>query len=132
MTPIQLALAAAVATVLGIPAQAGDVYVIANPDVTIAPDEVRDVFLGDKQVAGGTKLIPVDNAAEQKDFLEKVLKLDAGKYNSIWVKKGFRDGLNPPPVKNSDAEVAAIVRGTPGAIGYVANPPKDLKVLGKY
>jgi hypothetical protein len=130
MKTIRLALAAA-AVLLGTPALA-DVYVIANPGVTLAPDEVRDVFLGDKQLAGSTKLVPVDNAAEQKDFLDKVLKLDAGKYNAIWVKKGFRDGLNAPPVKNTDAEVIAIVRGTPGAISYVASPPKDLKVLGKY
>jgi ABC-type phosphate transport system substrate-binding protein len=131
MTAIRFALLAA-AMLLGVPALAADVYVIANPNVTLAPDEVRDVFLGDKQLAGGTKLVPLDNAAEQKDFLEKVLKLDAAKYNAIWVKKGFRDGLNAPSVKNSDAEVIAIVRGTPGAIGYVAAPPKDLKVLGKY
>jgi hypothetical protein len=113
-------------------ATAGDVYIVAQPSLTLSADEVRDAFLGDKQMAGGTRIVPLDNAAQQKDFLERVLKLDPAKYNAIWVKKGFRDGLNAPPVKNSDAEVSAIVRGTPGAISYVANPPKDLKVLGKY
>ena len=66
------------------------------------------------------------------EFLERVLKVDAAKYNAIWVKKGFRDGLNPPPVKTSDAEVIATVKANPGAIGYVTVPPKDLKVLAKY
>lgn len=130
MKPIRLAFLAC-AGLLAAPAFA-DVYVIANPNVALAADDVRDVFLGDKQLAGGTKLVPVDNAAAQPEFLQKVLKLDAARYNAIWVKKGFRDGLNAPPVKNTDAEVIAIVRGTPGAIGYVANPPRDLKVLGKY
>ena len=113
-------------------ATAGDVYVVAQPSLTLSAEEVRDAYLGDKQMAGGTRIVPLDNAAQQKDFLDRVLKLDAGKYNAIWVKKGFRDGLNAPAVKGSDAEVIATVRANPGAIGYVSVPPKDLKVLGKY
>lgn len=113
-------------------ATAGDVYVVAQPSLTLSADEVRDAYLGDKQMAGGTRIVPLDNAAQQKDFLDRVLKLDPGKYNAIWVKKGFRDGLNPPAVKGSDADVIATVRSNPGAIGYVSVPPKDLKVLGKY
>jgi ABC-type phosphate transport system substrate-binding protein len=113
-------------------ATAGDVYIVAQPSLTLSADEVRDAFLGDKQMAGGTRIVPLDNAAQQKDFLERVLKLDPAKYNAIWVKKGFRDGLNAPSVKTSDADVIAAVKANPGAIGYVSSPPKDLKVLGKY
>jgi ABC-type phosphate transport system substrate-binding protein len=111
---------------------AADVYVVANGNLELSPDEVRDVFLGDKQVAGNTKLVPLDNAALQKDFLDKGLKVDAAKYSTIWIKKGFRDGLNQPPVKGGDAEVLAVVKATPGAIGYVSSPPKDLKVIAHY
>lgn len=113
-------------------ATAGDVYIVAQPSLTLSAEEVRDAFLGDKQMAGGTRIVPLDNAAQQKDFLERVLKVDPAKYNAIWVKKGFRDGLNAPPVKTSDAEVIAAVKANPGAIGYVSSPPRDLKVLGKY
>lgn len=113
-------------------AGAADLYVVANPALTLSAEEVRDAYLGDKQMAGGTRLVPTDNASQQHEFLERVLKLDPGRYSAIWVKKGFRDGLNPPPVKNSDADVIATVRSNPGAIGYVSAPPKDLKVLGKY
>lgn len=113
-------------------AAAADLYLIANPSLTLTPEDIRDAWLGDKQLAGGTRLMPLDNAAQQKEFLERVLKVDAAKYNAIWVKKGFRDGLNPPPVKTSDAEVIATVKANPGAIGYVTVPPKDLKVLAKY
>jgi hypothetical protein len=113
-------------------ATAGDIYIVAQPAVTLSAEEIRDAFLGDKQMAGGTRLVPLDNAAQQKDFLERVLKLDPGKYNALWVKKGFRDGLNAPAVKASDAEVIAAVKANPGAIGYVADPPKDLKVLARY
>lgn len=114
------------------PAIAGDLYVIGNGNLALSGDEVRDVFLGDKQVADGVKLVPIDNASVQKDFLGKVVKVDAAKYGTIWAKKGFRDGLNPPTVKASDVEVIAAVKATPGAVGYVTSKPAALKVLQKY
>jgi hypothetical protein len=106
-------------------AGAGDIYVICNPGVSLQASDVKDVFLGDKAFAGPVKLAPADNAAAQAAFLEKVLKLDAGKYSSVWTKKSFRDGVNPPPVKGTDAEVAAYVRQTAGACGYVGTNPAD-------
>lgn len=126
-TSLLLAVAALAAPVL-----AADVYVIAHSALALAEDEVRDVFIGDKQVAGGTKLVPMDNASLQKDFVEKVLKIDGPKYASIWTKKGFRDGINPPPVKSGDAEVIAAVKATPGAVGYVSSAPAGVKLIKKY
>ena len=111
---------------------AGDVFVIANNAVTLTADEIKDVYLGEKQIAGGTKLVPLDNASLQKDFLEKVVKLDAAKYGSVWTKKGFRDGLTAPAVKNSDAEVIAVVKATAGAVGYVSAAPAGVKVIQKF
>ena len=93
---------------------------------------MRDIYLGEKQVAGGAKLVPLDNTAQQRDFLEKVLKLDASRYNALWIKKGFRDGLGTPAVKGGDAEVIAAVKATPGAIGYVSSAPADVKIIAKY
>jgi hypothetical protein len=124
--------AAVLAATLAARAAAADLYLIANPALSLSAEDVRDAYVGDKQIAGNTRIVPMDNAEQQQEFLARVLKLDAAKYNAIWVKKGFRDGLNPPPMKNNDAEVIATVRANPGGIGYVANPPKDLKVLGKY
>lgn len=118
--------------VLAAPVLAADVYVIAHSALTLAEDEVRDVFIGDKQIAGGTKVMPMDNASLQKDFVEKVLKIDGSKYSSIWTKKGFRDGINPPPVKSGDAEVIAAVKATPGAVGYVSSAPAGVKLIKKY
>ena len=99
---------------------ADDVVVITNSGINISSVEVKDIFLGEKQFAGDVKLKPVDNAAVQKDFLSKYLDMDASKYNSIWTKKAFRDGLNPPPIKSSDADVIEYVKQTTGAIGYVS------------
>lgn len=118
--------------VLAMPGFAADVYVIANSSLMLAEEEVRDVFIGEKQIAGGTKVIPMDNTSLQKDFVEKVLKIDGPKYSSIWTKKGFRDGINPPPVKSGDVEVILAVRSTPGAVGYVSSAPAGVKLIRKY
>ena len=117
---------------LPLASSAGDVYVIANDSLALVADEGKDVYLGDKQIAGGTRVVPLDNAAVQKEFLEKVIQLDAGKYGTVWTKKGFRDGLAAPAVKNSDAEVLSAVKRTPGAVGYVSNAPPGVKIIRKY
>ena len=109
--------------VLSASAAADGVVVITHPAVTLSADDVRDVFLGEKQIAGGVKLVPVDNATTQAAFLAQVMKLDAAKYATSWTKKSFRDGLNPPPVKATDAEVTDFVKRTPGAVGYVNAAP---------
>ena len=120
------------AMVCGSNVWAGDVYVIANAGVGLSGDEVRDVFVGEKQLAGSVKLVPLDNASAQADFLAKVMKIEAAKYSTLWAKKSFRDGINPPPVRSSDAEVINAVKNTPGAVGYVSKAPADVKVIQKY
>jgi ABC-type phosphate transport system substrate-binding protein len=106
--------------------------VVANASVTLTADEVKDVFLGEKQLAGTIKLVPVDNSAQQAEFLAKVLQLDSAKYAARWTKKAFREGMTAPAMKGSDAEVIAFVKSTPGAVGYVAGPSSGVKVLEKY
>jgi hypothetical protein len=111
-------------------AQAGEV--IAHPSVHLTMDEIRDVYLGEKQFAGGIKLVPVDNVAVQSEFLAKVLQTDRRKYTARWLRKSFREGLATPPVKGSDAEVAAFVSSTPGAVGYVNKGVNGAKVLESF
>ena len=130
LMPISVVALALASAWLPAPACAGEV--IANPSVSLTADEVKELFLGDKQLSGSTKLQPVDNAAAQADFLGKVLQTDAAKYGSRWTKKSFREGLVPPPLKGSDAEVIAFVKATPGAVGYVMGPAAGAKVLQKY
>jgi hypothetical protein len=111
---------------------AGDLYVVSNAAVTLGADEVREVFLGDKQFAGGVKLAPMENGSLQADFQSRVLKLDAARYASIWSKKGFRDGMTPPPVRGSDADVINAIKSNPGTVGYVSKPTADVKVIQKF
>lgn len=117
---------------LPLAALAQQVVVIANSGTQISAADVSDVFLGEKQFAGSTKLVPVDNGPLQDAFLAKVLKLESGKYNGKWAKKSFRDGLNPPPVKSGDAEVIEYVKRTPGAVGYVGSSPGGVSIVQKY
>jgi hypothetical protein len=106
--------------------------VIVNDSVTVSADDIRDVFLGEKQFSGGVRLIPVDNTAAQGEFLSKVLQTDASKYYARWTRKSFREGLSAPSIKGSDAEVIAFVKATPGAIGYVAKPSHGLRVVQSF
>jgi hypothetical protein len=129
---VRLLLQALVATGVS-QAMAADVYVIAHPDTKLSVEMIRDVYIGEKQFSGALKIIPVDNAAAQTEFLEKVLKLDQTRYANLWVKKSFRDALNPPSVRNSDKEIVEFVRKTPGALAYViSSPPTGVTVIQKY
>jgi hypothetical protein len=127
----KLSLIACAAATAALPAMA-DIYVIANAGLQLSPDEAREAFVGDKQFANGLKIVPLDNSAAQPEFLSKVLGMDATRYNALWVKKGFRDGLVAPTVKASDLEVVAGVKATPGAIGYVTGVPAGVTVIRKY
>ncbi|HUL66182.1 MAG TPA: hypothetical protein VLW55_16375 [Burkholderiaceae bacterium] len=110
-------------TVLCGTAAAEGPVMITNPAITLSADDVRDVYLGEKQMAGNVKLMPVENASAQAAFLAQMMKLDASKYATAWTKKSFRDGLTPPPVKSTDAEVIEFVKRTPGGVGYVGSAP---------
>jgi hypothetical protein len=110
-------------------AVAADLFVICHPGVKLQPAEVRDMFLGEKQFSGSLILQPADNNAAQPAFLDKVLKMGADKYSTAWTKKSFRDGLNPPPVKGTDAEALDYVRRTVGACSYTSTAPGNGVVL---
>ena len=114
-------------------AATADLYVVCNANVTLQTSDVRDVFIGEKSFAGSTHLAPADNLAAQAVFLERVVKVSADRYASLWTKKSFRDGASPPPIKASDAETIAYVRQTPGACSYVQTaPPAGVNMVGKF
>ncbi len=109
-----------------------DVYVISNQSITIDPSDIPDIFLGDKQFNGNTRIIPVDNLSAQVQFLDKALKLEPAKYSSKWVKKTFRDGMNPPIMKSTDLEVIDYVKRTVGSVGYVTFTGPGVNIIKKY
>ncbi|MBX9901900.1 MAG: TonB family protein [Burkholderiaceae bacterium] len=111
---------------------AKNLYVIANNTNPATSSNVKEIFLGERQIAGDVKVTPFENSNAQSDFLDKVLKLDASKYASMWAKRGFRDGLNPPAVKNTDAEVIAAVKANPGGLGYVGSAPSGVRIVTSF
>lgn len=109
-----------------------DGYVIGHVTVNVAPEEVREIFLGNMQFAGSRRLVPVHNSAVQGAFLYAVVRMDPDRYADLWIKKSFREGVMPPPVMLGDAEVLDFVRRTPGAIGYVGTNPGSANIILKY
>ena len=107
-----------------------EVFVIAQKGDIVSANDIREIYLGEKQFGtGNVRLVPLDNSAAQAEFLAKLLKLDAQKYNATWTKKAFRDGLNPPPVRATDADTIEAVKRTPGAVGYVTSLPTGVSVV---
>lgn len=117
---MKFAVEAMLALVLSVPLGAVAGEVIAHPSVRIDPADVRDVYLGERQLAGDLRLMPTDNLAAHEHFLAAILQTTVRSYEARWKRKTFREGLPPPPMKGSDAEVMSYVRSTPGAIGYLA------------
>ena len=126
--PVRLILAVLSCSVCTL-ARGGDLYVICNSAVSLTATDVHDMFLGEKQFTGATRLVPIDNSAAQQLFLDKILKMSAARYSTTWTKKSFRDGINPPLVAGSDLEALADVRRTPGACSYVTSPVSSDVVL---
>jgi ABC-type phosphate transport system substrate-binding protein len=109
-----------------------DIYVISHPDLNISSDQIKDIYTGEKQFAGNTRLTPVDNSTVQSVFFKIALKLDVARYNTLWIGRSFRAGHNPPTVYPSDTAVINFVRSAPGAVGYVTTQPVGVNIVHKY
>ncbi|MGZ3774522.1 MAG: phosphate ABC transporter substrate-binding protein [Pseudobdellovibrionaceae bacterium] len=110
-----------------------DVYVISNSAVNISAGDIKDIFTGEKQSVGGTKLAVADNKAAIGEFTQKALGLDEAKYSATWSKKNFRDGVPLPKAKANDAETFDFVKSTPGGVGYSTSaPPAGITMVKKY
>ncbi len=130
------ALIALVAAVLGLssrPVLCGSIYVIAHSGTELSQQDVRDIFLGNKEFSGEIRLVPVENETVKTEFLDRILGVNRLRYDNIWIKKAFRDAIEPPAAKRSDSDVTDFVKHTPGAVGYVRNPPgKDVVLIISY
>jgi ABC-type phosphate transport system substrate-binding protein len=101
--------------------------VIANSSVAvseIAGADLSKVFL--KQTAklsDGTAVSPVDlqkDSGVRAAFTKAVHGRSVAAVETFWQQQIFSGKSVPPAAKNSDAEVIAFVKSTPGAIGYVS------------
>lgn len=112
--------------------------VVANPSVTvssISPGELSRLFLKKTTTwPDGQKAVVVDQervAPVRSAFSRAVHQRDADAIASYWQTMVFSGRDTPPPVKPTDAAVLALVRATPGAVGYVteATPLEGVKPI---
>jgi hypothetical protein len=106
------------------PASAADVQIIANTSVAaeLSAADVKDIFLGVKDAAGGSTVVPV--LASGGPTHEAFLKAYVGKSDQA-LRNHFKSLVftgkgSMPKAFASDAEVIRYVASTKGAIGYVS------------
>ena len=121
----------------------GQTVMIVNTDnsvSSITKSQVTNIFLGSSSKwNNGLKAMPVDQAKTTKagqDFLAKIVGMSESEYKNLWVEKMLSGEAEPPPVKNSDAEVISFVKENVGAVGFIDASSSDsgvkvLKIDGK-
>ena len=96
---------------------------VDNPTDSITVEELVNVFLGkSRQLAGGTKVIPIDQIegeAARIEFYDKVVKKSPSQLNSYWSRLIFAGKGRPPYAVSDDREVLEFVSANPSMIGYV-------------
>lgn len=113
------------------PARA-DLYVVVhvdNPSRAMTQKEVLDLYMGRSRVfAHGDVALPFDlprDSAGRERFYLALAGMGLSQVNSYWSRLMFTGQSMPPLPMPGEAEMLAIVRRNPNAIGYVANEPND-------
>jgi len=119
-----LLVAASAMLVVPLSLRAADMKVIANPSVSasaVSADDLKDVFLENKDSLGGSHVDPVleKGGAAHEAFLKVLGKSDSA-LQTYYRSLVFSGKGSMPRELTSDAEVAAYVAKTKGAIGYVS------------
>ena len=104
---------------------AADLKVIANPSVKatqIPPSELRRIFLATDTSLNGSHVEPVfkKGGPTHEEFLKQYLGKTDAAFNIYYRSLVFTGKAFMPKMLGSDAEVAAYVAKTKGAIGYVS------------
>lgn len=107
----------------GAAAELAVVVNVENPTDSITVEELANVFLGkSRQLAGGTKVVPIDQTegeAARIEFYDKVIKKSPSQLNSYWSRLIFAGKGRPPYAVADDQEVIEFVSANPSMIGYV-------------
>jgi TonB family protein len=122
----RLVVAAGFAGCLSLGAFAGDIKVIANPNIkpdSISADELRRVFLEETiSLADGTHVEPVlrKSGPIHEAFLREYLGKTNDDLQTYYRSLVFAGRASMPKELGSDADVVVYVTKTRGAIGYVS------------
>ncbi len=125
MTSLKSLFVTAIVCVLGAyAAQGAELKVIANPSVSVtsvSADELKNVFLVIKTSLSGRHVEPVlgKRGPAHEAFLKQYLGKTDAALNTYYRSLVFTGKAFMPKMLSTDAEVAAWVAKTKGAIGYV-------------
>ncbi len=125
LKPIRIA--GAILALASIPALAGGVKVIANSSVkadSISADELKSVYLEEtNSLSDGSHVEPVlsKGGAAHEAFISQYLGKSDSALQTFYRSLVFTGKGAMPKAMGSDAEVAAYVAKTKGAIGYVSS-----------
>ncbi len=119
-----LLMAAAALLIAPLTLRAADMKVIANPSVSagaVSADDLKDVFLENKDSLGGSHVDPVlEKGGPAHEAFLKVMGKSESALETYYRSLVFSGKGSMPKTLGSDAEVAAWVAKTKGAIGYVS------------
>ncbi len=106
-------------------ATAAEVKVIANPSVpasALSADDLKGIFLETKASLAGAHTEPVlqKSGAAHETFLKEYLGKTDAALQTYYRSLVFTGKASMPKMLATDAEVAAYVAKTKGAIGYVS------------
>lgn len=117
-------------------AGAADFKIIANSGVkaeSVSADELKRIFLATATSLGGSHVEPVleKGGATHEAFLKECVGKTDAALNTYYRSLVFTGKASMPKQLGSDADVAAYVAKTKGAIGYVGATTEtpDVKVL---
>ena len=117
-------------------ANAADFKIIANSSVkaeSVSADELKRIFLATATSLGGSHVEPVleKGGATHEAFLKEYVGKTDSALVTYFRSLVFTGKASMPKQLDSDADVAAYVAKTKGAIGYVsaAADARDVKVL---
>ena len=127
MKYLKLSLCAGIILIATASAMASDIRIIANASVgaaTISSDELKGVFLATKSsLSDGSHVEPVlaKGGPAHEAFLKEYLGKTDAALQTYYRSLVFTGKGSMPKTAASDAEVAAVVAKTKGAIGYVSS-----------
>lgn len=132
-------LCAGMLSVGGVAGFAADVAIVVPADVPVenlSLDEVRKIFLGDRQYWSSklriTLLIRAPAAQEREVVLKTIYQMTEAQFRQYWISKVFRAEVpSGPKIFYSNQMATELVANIPGSIAFVdsSQTPKGLKVL---
>lgn len=115
------------AMLLAAPAAAAEheFLVVAHPSVAIdrvSPAELERIFQKRQtRWADGAAIVPLEQAgAVRAHFYRDVMHISVSQISGFWIQEAMTEGVRPPRLFQSAAQVVRRVSETPGAIGFVS------------